>query len=405
MKAPDTPENESFRQAAVERYDVLDTPVEENFDNITELMSQITGAPVSLITMLDHDRNYLKSHHGVPFSESPRNISFCGHAINASEPLTIIEDATQDSRFSDNPLVVNDGVRFYAGSPLVTPDGYRLGTLCLFDMEPRTLSKEHQVILINMTRQVEALLDLRYQNKLLKKIHKRIEDKYEELELFANVVTHDIKSPLVNMAYAANQLEDVYGDEIDTEGLELVHNLQDSASAVRRYVDELLSYYTSDSVTTHDAEDVSLSDIYDDLKRLIPLHASIATEETNEIIRVNKQALMQILINLVTNGIKYNDNTAPKLVIKFSKDDRRYVFSICDNGTGIHEEDKDRIFDLYETANSQHGQKKGTGIGLATVKKIVDQMGGEIEVSSVIGKGSEFTFSLNRYPSPTALYR
>ncbi len=405
MKEPEIPENESYRQAAVVRYEILDTPTEENYDNITELMSQITGAPVSLITMLDQDRNYLKSHHGVPFSESPRNISFCGHAINALEPLTIIEDATQDPRFSDNPLVVDDGVRFYAGSPLVTPDGYRLGTLCLFDMQPRTLSKEHQAILINMTRQVEALLDLRYQNKLLKQTHKHIEEKYEELQSFANVVTHDIKSPLVSLAYAANQLEDDYGNEIDTKGLEIVHSLQESAGAVRRYVDDLLDYYTSDSLISNDAEDVWLSDIYDNVKRLVPRHAEVITSDNNLIVRVNRLALLQVLVNLLTNGIKYNDNTNPKIWVSFSQDDREYRFIVRDNGHGIEEKNIERIFDLYETAGAQKGDKRGTGIGLATVRKIVRQMGGDIAVKSNIGEGSEFAFTINRYPSPITLYR
>jgi len=95
MIEPEFPENEQQRQLAVERYDILDTMPEASFDNITSLMSQISGAPISLITMLDNDRNYLKSHHGVPFSESPRDISFCGHAINAPEGIMIVESMAQ----------------------------------------------------------------------------------------------------------------------------------------------------------------------------------------------------------------------------------------------------------------------------------------------------------------------
>lgn len=114
MIEPETPKNEHQRQMAVERYRILDTPEEENFDNIiTSLMSQLTGAPISLITLLGNDRNYLKSHHGVPFSESPRNILFCwARAINSDAPITIVEDAAQDARFADNSLVTEAGVRF-----------------------------------------------------------------------------------------------------------------------------------------------------------------------------------------------------------------------------------------------------------------------------------------------------
>lgn len=133
MIEPTFPKNEQERQLAVERYEILDTLPETCFDDITALICDISGAPISLITMLDRDRNYLKSHHGVPFTESPRNISFCGHAINSGDEIMIVEDARLDERFHDNPLVSEFNAIFYAGVPLQTPDGYKLGTLCIYD--------------------------------------------------------------------------------------------------------------------------------------------------------------------------------------------------------------------------------------------------------------------------------
>ncbi len=107
MKLPEFPANEKKRQAAVDKYQLLDTLPEDQYDDITSLMSYICDAPISLITLLDKERNFLKSHHGVPFNESPREISFCGHAINSEDPITIIEDARVDNRFFDNPLVTD----------------------------------------------------------------------------------------------------------------------------------------------------------------------------------------------------------------------------------------------------------------------------------------------------------
>ncbi len=404
MIEPEIPANEPWRQAAVERYNILDTEPEDRFDNITKLMAQLTGAPISLITLLDHERNYLKSHHGVPFSESPRNISFCGHAINAVEPITIVEDATKDSRFSDNPLVANEGVRFYAGAPLETPDGYRLGTLCLFDIQPRILSEHEKETLLNMARQVEALLDLRYQNQILKSSQQLMKEKYEELESFAAVVTHDIKSPVVNLSYTIREFEERYGEQLNISGMKIIHRMQDTTGAIGNYIDELLNYYTSDSLLGAEVESVKLGDIYKEVESIAAGSAQLIADNNDKIVSVKRAALLQILVNLVTNGVKYNNHSSPTITIRFSEDEKHYIFTVSDNGIGIPADKLTTIFEMFSTSDSDQ-QNEGTGIGLAIVKKLTGQLGGEITVTSTIEAGSEFVFTVSRHPSPTTLYR
>ena len=140
MINPPKPENESKRIEALKKLEVLDSEPEPMFDGITELAARICNAPIALVSLVDTNRQWFKSRVGLDATETPRDISFCGHAILSPE-LFIINDATTDPRFADNPLVVGEPkVRFYAGAPLINKEGLALGTLCVIDQKPGSLS-------------------------------------------------------------------------------------------------------------------------------------------------------------------------------------------------------------------------------------------------------------------------
>jgi GAF domain-containing protein len=131
------PEDDAERIAALDAYDILDTPKEISFDALTRLAARIFSTPIALVSLVDEDRQWFKSTHGLDTEETPRDQAFCTYAIMGHEPLIVL-DATLDDRFRENPLVTGEpGIRFYAGAPLVTPDAYRIGTFCIIDTKPR----------------------------------------------------------------------------------------------------------------------------------------------------------------------------------------------------------------------------------------------------------------------------
>lgn len=160
MSAP-VPPNETKRLKVLWQYEVLDTVPEEVFDDLTDLAAHICETPIALISLVDEDRQWFKSRLGLSLSETSRDISFCAHAIT-TDGLLIVPDATKDQRFKDNPLVTGgQKIRFYAGAPLITPDGHALGTLCVLDKKPRALRLEQQQALRVLAHHVMTQLELR----------------------------------------------------------------------------------------------------------------------------------------------------------------------------------------------------------------------------------------------------
>jgi len=159
---PPIPAREEDRLATLQRYELLDTPAEAAFDQITRLAAKLLKVPVALISLVDRDRQWFKSRVGLPVQETPREHAFCAHALD-SEALLVVGDARQDERFADNPLVTGDpNIRFYAGAPLRTADGLALGTICVIDDQPRpALTPEEEEALRDLSAMTMAHIEAR----------------------------------------------------------------------------------------------------------------------------------------------------------------------------------------------------------------------------------------------------
>jgi diguanylate cyclase (GGDEF)-like protein len=152
---PPIPADEERRLAALRSLGLLDTPAEERFDRITRMAQRLFDVPISLVSLVDQDRQWFKSHQGLEATETPRAVAFCAHAI-AARDVMVVEDALDDDRFFDNPLVAGDpNIRFYAGAPIAGPDGSQLGTLCVIDREPRQLPQEDRDALQELAHMIE----------------------------------------------------------------------------------------------------------------------------------------------------------------------------------------------------------------------------------------------------------
>ncbi len=187
------PANEDARLDALRELEILDTAPEPEFDDLALIASQICGTPISMISLIDRDRQWFKSRVGMEAQQTPRDVAFCAHAI-LQRDLFVVSDATEDPRFATNPLVTLDPkIRFYAGAPLRTPDGHALGTLCVMDRTPRQLSQEQENALRALSRQVEAQLELR--RRLIRE-RRETDEALHEKDVTVNVLVEQMPAVL-----------------------------------------------------------------------------------------------------------------------------------------------------------------------------------------------------------------
>jgi len=182
MPAAALPDNELSRQALLEALGILDTPPEDDYDDIVRIAAAVCRVPTATVSLVAADRQWFKARLGLDVEETPREISFCAHAILDPHDPLVVEDAAADPRFSDNPLVTESGYRFYAGAP-VEAGGMPIGTVCVLDREPRTLTQQQVDTLQALARQVARLIELRRASRLLR-LHLR------EREWYASQLVH-----------------------------------------------------------------------------------------------------------------------------------------------------------------------------------------------------------------------
>ena len=405
MKSPNIPHNENDRLIALNSYSILDTLPEKEYDEITYLASMICNTPMALVSLIDKDRQWFKSFHGITENETPREFAFCAHAINQKDFPLIVTDLRDDERFQDNPLVTSDpNLVFYAGVPLVNPEGYPLGTLCVLDVQPKQLTSEQLNSLKILSNQVMKLLELRKSIILSHKNNRILKSKNKALDKFVSIAAHDIKSPMHNISALSNILLEDYASTMHPEAIEIIELMNTSVQHSTNLIDGILDYSKDPSGISEQREFINIKTLILNIKELLVNqdNVKLSIDVDNGLsVFMNKTVLHQIFSNLIFNSIKYNHQDLIKIYIEVTDSDSELKFSIKDNGPGIKSEDRKRIFKLFSTTtNKDRNGFHGTGIGLATVKNLVQSLGGKISVVSKEGEGAHFTFSLQKTSEP-----
>ncbi len=400
MQLPAIPENETERLHALKEYSILDTLPEAEYEDISYLASQICQTPVSLISLIDDKRQWFKSHYGFDSTETPRNIAFCAHAINNQNDILIVPDSRKDIRFHDNPLVTgNPYIIFYAGVPLVNPGGFSLGTLCVIDDKPNDLNETQLKALEGLSNQVIKLFEFRKNRYKLETLNYELESQNHALTRFADVTAHDLRSPLGHIRMVTDLIESKYSAGLEPKVKEFIGHIGSSSTELLLLIDGILQHSKNTHLISAKKEELNIGEIIGKVVTLVDAgNEVIYTLPHDEIVVfANRIALEQILINLITNGIKYNDKEVIKLSIRVLETDDSVRFTIEDNGPGIQDEDRERIFQIFETTSRLDREgRTGTGIGLATVKTLVEGLGGMINLETEPGRGSTFEFTIKK---------
>lgn len=404
MKIAPIPDNEKERINALLSYDILDTDSEEVYDEIAELASSICGTPIALISLIDEQRQWFKSKVGLNDVQSSRDIAFCSHAILEEEVL-IVEDATQDERFADNPFVIKDPcIRFYAGAPLITPDGFALGTLCAIDTKPKTLTPQQERALRILAKQVITQLELRLSFKKLQNYAKELRRINAAKDRFFSIISHDLRSPFNSMLGFAQILNNEIDDLSPEQIKEISTEIYDTGHATFKLLENLLQWSMLEMGTLPWRP--KTIHLYDVVKDVVSLLSGAASHKNitlvNEVIErenvyADQMMLQSVIQNIVNNAIKFSHAGDKIIISSVIEDDNSIRVIIADSGVGMSPEQVDNLFEI-EFCSSKPGTEgeRGTGLGLLLCKEFVTKNGGTIKVESNLNHGSEFHFTLPR---------
>ena len=349
------PEDEPQRLAAVRRYDILDTPPDGAFDRITAIAARRFNVPISIISVVDADRIWFKSHHGVPVEEIGRDPGLCASAILSPEPH-ILPDASADPRSLANPLVAGDfGLRFYAGVPLRTHDGYNLGTLCVIDKEARPINQE----------EIEELKDLA--SVVMDQLELQLAARHAvaRAQLLAREIDHRVMNSLHFVSNMLTMQSRTSGAASAAEQLKIAASRVGAVARVHQH------FYSDET------DEVScmafLRRLCADLSTILGKPIAVDGDDAN-VSTIKIQPIGLIVNELVTNAAKHGTG---RIDVRHEMKGDLHALSVCDEGEGLLAD-----FDPDNTG----------GLGMKVVQTLAGQLGGRLTTGlTPLGRGPCFT--------------
>ena len=424
MQAADLPENESDRLNTLRALDVLDSGPEEEFDALIKVASLVCGVPVSLISLIDTERQWFKANIGLPgVTETPRDIAFCAHAI-LDDGLFEVPDASLDARFADNPLVLSQpDIRFYAGAPIVMADGSRIGTLCVIDRKPRELDDTKREILKDLAIAAAHALEGRRAIRAFQRITenlaanevllKEARDSAQAANIaksrFLATMSHEIRTPMNGVLGMAQLL--IMPNLAEKERLEYAHTILHSGHTLLALLNDILDLSKIEAGKFQfDATEFEPAQLLAEVCKLfsgsakakgLGLDSTWIGASAQHFVS-DSHRLRQMLSNLVGNAIKFTHSGHVHIeckAIESGKTAALLEFSVSDSGIGIPIEKQGLLFKPFSQADDSTTREfGGSGLGLSLVSNLAKAMGGSVGVSSEPGSGARFWFRVPAKP-------
>lgn len=395
MQSAPLPDNEEERLNRLALYQILDTPPEDAFDRITRIVAETIGVPIALVSLVDRDRQWFKSRRGLDAMETPREVAFCAHAI-LGDDLFVVEDATKDARFCDNPLVENDpSIRFYAGAPLTSAQGFNLGTLCAIDTKPRQLTENERHLLSDLATLVVDELELRVALRGALQDAADAAKKETVQNEFITHITHELRTPLTSIRGSLGLLESGALRDQPEKAEQILTIANRNTESLLTLINDLLDFQKFElGKMTFDFGVVDADALVRDTCKLMEGTAEardvtlVVEPNANKAIIGDQARLAQLLSNLISNAIKFSPK-GEKVRILSALRGRFLRLSVIDAGAGIPKAFQGQIFERFAQAPGPN-KPKGTGLGLAICKLITEAHRGEISFESGEGCGTSF---------------
>lgn len=419
VKAPNLiPPNDARRLEALQRYNILYSGPEEEFDNITRIMATVFDMPMAFISLVDKEQVYYKSKAG-PFNlpQVDRSDSLCSIAILQSKP-TIFPNTLDIPYLIEGRYIKGDGgLRFYAGVPLTTPDGLRIGTVCVCDTTPRNFTEEQTSLLKRFAQLVQHQIEVRKaamaqgteldamvqaRTAELQEANEALQKSNAELEQFAYVSSHDLQEPLRKIRMFLNLIADSEGHNWNNRIEEFYRKIMESTDRMSASLKDLLHFA---GLAKHEVmEWVNLNEVLaavsSDLELLIKQQDATIHCTNLPTIRAIPLQMHQLFYNLLNNALKYCQPGIPPHItidVKQATDHPSggafYELSFTDNGIGFDMQYHDKIFTIFQRLHNRN-EYSGNGIGLALCRKIAFNHGGNILARSKPGEGATFLIRL-----------
>ncbi|MET0416464.1 MAG: HAMP domain-containing sensor histidine kinase [Actinoplanes sp.] len=408
--------HEQARLAALHEYRLLDAPAGDELEAVVRVAATVAGVPFATLNLIDENRQCQLTSTGFVGGATSRTDSMCAVHFERGELVHCV-DASQDPVFATNPWVtgVLGSVRFYASVPLVTPQGYALGSLCVFGHEPQELTAEQADRLRDLSRIILALFERRRQARVNGELAAEVREQHDELrqahadraatiaelrrsnaELaqFAAVVSHDLAAPLSVVNGYLEVLDDHVGAG-DAQSAKWINAAGRAVGRMQRLITSLLSYAQAGNAPcrfepagTGDLIEQALTDLRPSIG-----DATIVVPAGLPVLNCDPTLIRQLLQNLVGNALKYRHPDRPcRIEISAARAGAEWRFAVADNGPGIPADQRARVFEMFTQVNPATGL--GHGVGLSTCLRIVERHGGRIKAGETPGGGTTVTFTL-----------